>query len=106
MRRLLIAAAIAAATVFGAVDTFAQVKVRPAYTPKVMNAPVMKGPVIKTPVIKVIPPSMALSRALMVAPNAKALGVKLKGGHYNVRLKEGKTIRQIRIDAVTGAVSQ
>ncbi len=106
MRNVLLAAVIAAASVFGAVDASAQVKMRSNYAPKIMNGPVLKAPVVRAPAIRVIPPSLALNRAMMIAPNAKALGVRLKGGHYNVKLKQGNTIRQIRVDAVTGAVSQ
>jgi len=101
MRRLLLAAAIAASMALGAVDASAQVKMRPAYTPKIM-----KGPVIKTPQIRVIPPSLALNRALRLAPNAKALGVKRQGSLYIVRLRVGNDVRQIHVDAVTGVASQ
>lgn len=100
MRKVLLAAVIAA-SVFGAVDASAQVKLRPAYTPKIMN-----GPVIKAPMIKVIPPSLALNRAMLLAPNSKALGVKLRGSHYIVKLKQGNKVRQVQVDAATGDVSQ
>lgn len=101
MRRVLLALAIAAAAVFGAADASAQVKLRVIVNPKILN-----GPVIKAPIIRVIPPSLALNRALMLAPNAQALGVKLKGGLYIVKLKQGNTVRQIHVDAATGDVSQ
>lgn len=101
MRRVLLAAVIAAASVFGAVDASAQVKLRPTYTPKIMN-----GPVIRPPVVRVIPPSLALNRAMLLAPNSKALGVKLRGSHYIVKLKQGNKVRQVQVDAATGDVSQ
>ncbi len=101
MRRVLLAVAIAAASVMGAVDASAQVKMRGYQGPKVMQ-----GPVMRPPVLRVIPPSLALNRALMLAPNAKALGVKLRGSHYIVKLKQGNKVRQVQVDAATGDVSQ
>ncbi|MGH6908210.1 MAG: hypothetical protein ACREVW_16955 [Burkholderiales bacterium] len=100
MRRVLFAAAIAAA-LLGTQDASAQVKLRLQVAPRIMN-----GPVIRAPVIRVIPPSMALNRAMMLVPQSQALGVKLKGGLYIVKLKQGNTIRQVHVDAATGDVSQ
>jgi len=100
MRRVLLALAIVAAMLAGG-EASAQVKLRPNYAPKIMN-----GPVIRPPVVRVIPPSLALNRALMLAPNAKALGVKLRGSHYIVKLKQGNKVRQVQVDAATGDVSQ
>lgn len=100
MRKVLLAMAIIAAMLAGG-EASAQMK--PNYmAPKINVAP----KIMKSPVIRVIPPSLALNRALMLAPNAKALGVKLKGGHYIVKLKQGNKVRQVEVDAATGDVSQ
>ncbi|MEI7598956.1 MAG: PepSY domain-containing protein [Aestuariivirga sp.] len=53
-----------------------------------------------------VPPSDAVQLALQAVPGAEALGVKLKGDHYVVRLKQGGTVIQVLVDATTGAVSQ
>ena len=53
-----------------------------------------------------VPPSDAVKLALQAVPGAEALGVKLKGDHYVVRLKQGGTVIQVLVDATTGAVSQ
>lgn len=99
MRRVLLVFAIIAAMLAGG-EAFAQMK--PTYmAPKIMN-----GPVIRAPVVRLIPPSIALNRALMISPNAKALGVKLRGSHYIVKLKQGNKVRQVQVDAATGNVSQ
>lgn len=53
-----------------------------------------------------VPPSDAVKLALQAVPGAEALGVKLNGDHYVVRLKQGGTVIQVLVDATTGAVSQ
>lgn len=53
-----------------------------------------------------VPPSDAVKLALEAVPGAEALGVKLKGDHYVVRLKQAGTVIQVLVDATTGAVSQ
>ena len=53
-----------------------------------------------------VPPSDAVKLALQAAPGAEPLGVKLKGDHYVVRLKQGGTVIQVLVDANTGQVSQ
>jgi hypothetical protein len=100
MRRLILAVAIATAAVFAVVPASAQVRFQGYGTPRIrMKAP----PVI--PIIRVIPPSMAVNRALAYAPRAKPLGVRLKGPLYIVKLKQGNTVLQVRVNAATGDVS-
>ncbi len=53
-----------------------------------------------------VPPSDAVKLALQAVPGAEPLGVKLKGDHYVVRLKQGGTVIQVLVDANTGQVSQ
>ena len=53
-----------------------------------------------------VPPSEAVKLALDAVPGAEALGVKLKGDHYVVRLKQGGAVIVVQVDAATGAVSQ
>ena len=53
-----------------------------------------------------VAPSQAVKLALQAVPGAEALGVKLKGGNYVVRLKQGGSVIQVLVDAATGAVSQ
>jgi|GEM_PF-2360072 len=100
MRKVLLALAIVAA-MFAGGDASAQKRSNYNMAPKIM-----KGPVIRAPAVRVIPPSLALSRALGRVPNAKALGVKLRGSHYIVKLKQGNKVKQVEVDAATGDVSQ
>jgi uncharacterized membrane protein YkoI len=53
-----------------------------------------------------VPPSAAVKLALQAVPGAEPLGVKLKGDHYVVKLKQGGTVIQVLVDATTGQVSQ
>ena len=53
-----------------------------------------------------VPPSDAVKLALDAVPGAEPLGVKLKGDHYVVRLKQDGTVIQVLVDATTGQVSQ
>ena len=53
-----------------------------------------------------VPPSDAVKLAMQAVPGAEPLGVKLKGDHYVVRLKQGNTVIQVLVDAATGQVSQ
>ena len=53
-----------------------------------------------------VPPSDAVKLALQAVPGAEPLGVKLKGDHYVVKLKQGGTVIQVLVDANTGQVSQ
>ena len=105
MRRVLLAIMVVAA-LWGSQEASAQVKLRTYIAPKIINGPMMKAPVIKVPVIKVIPPSLALNRAMMLNPQSQALGVKLRGPLYIVKLKQGNKIVQVHVDAATGDVSQ
>ena len=118
MRKLLLAIAIAAA-LCGAGDASAQLKMRNFGGPKPpglnlkppslnMKPPGfnMKPPVLKGPALRMIPPSMALNRAMNMVPQSQALGVKLQGSHYIIKLKQGNSVRQVHVDAATGDVSQ
>ena len=51
-----------------------------------------------------MPPSAAVKLAMEAVPGAKALGVKLKGGIYVVRLKQDGSITQVGVDPATGEV--
>lgn len=53
-----------------------------------------------------VAPSQAVKLALQAVPGAEALGVKLKGGNYVVRLKQDGSVIQVLVDANTGQVSQ
>jgi uncharacterized membrane protein YkoI len=53
-----------------------------------------------------VQPSDAVKLALQAVPGAEPLGVKLKGDHYVVRLKQDGTVIQVLVDATTGQVSQ
>lgn len=53
-----------------------------------------------------VPPSEAVKLALDAVPGAEALGVRLKGDHYVVKLKQGGAVIVVQVDAATGAVSQ
>lgn len=102
MRRLFLAAAIAAAVMFAAGSASAQVRIQTyVAAPKLLRT----VPAVKIPLIIVIPPSLALSRAMAIAPNSRALGVKLHGSLYIVKLKQGNRVMQVRVNAATGAVS-
>ena len=92
MRKGIFIAALMLATMAGAGSAFAQVRVVPM------------APKLKPPVILMIPPSAALTAAMRGAPGAKAIGVKLRGNVYIVKLKQGNTIVQKRIVAGNGTV--
>lgn len=52
-----------------------------------------------------LPPSAAVKLAMAAMPGAEALGVKLRGDTYIVRLKQGGSIVQVGVNAVTGDVT-
>ena len=108
MRKFLGIALVALLATFGAGEVSAQVRVKP-------NAPIVLTPRLKAvprvqkvrpvnPKLAIIPPSVALKRAVGTIPNPKALGVNLKGPVYIVKLKQGGTISQVGVHSVTGAV--
>jgi len=66
-----------------------------------MAQSVNRLPVIRPPVI-IIPPSMALTRALRQHPDAKPLGVKRKGNSYYVKLKKGNEVIVVEVDGGGG----
>ena len=51
-----------------------------------------------------ITPSQALRIAMSAAPDAKALGVQLRGTLYIVKLKQGNRVIKVRVNAGTGAI--
>jgi uncharacterized membrane protein YkoI len=53
---------------------------------------------------KKLPPSGAVKRALRSVPGAEALGVKLKGDTYIVKLKQDGSVVQVGVNAFTGEV--
>lgn len=53
---------------------------------------------------RVIQPSQALRIALGVTPQAKPLGVQLRGSLYIVKLKQGNRVVRVRVDAATGDI--
>jgi len=61
-------------------------------------------PVAKMQVPLIIPPSAAISAAMRPIPGAKAIGVKPRGNMYIIKLKQGNTVRQVRVNGVTGVV--
>jgi hypothetical protein len=106
MRRILTLGALLLAIGLGTGVAAAQTRV-PLVVPNVqINPNVIKTPTAKVPIIKVIPPSMAINNALALMPQATALGVKLRGPIYIVKLKQGNQVIQVRVDAVSGIVSQ
>lgn len=101
MRKRLAMAIIGLAALIGAGAASAQVKIQ-VYTPNMAPKAVRNAP---KPVMQVVPPSVAMRQALAIKPNAKALGVKLKGPLYIVKLKDGNKITQVRVNARTGLVA-
>ncbi len=95
MRKGIFIAALMLTAMMGADSAFAQARVM---------APNMAPKMAKPPIILMIPPSAALSAAARSAPGAKAIGVKLRGNVFVVKLKQGNTILQRRIAAGSGAV--
>ena len=53
---------------------------------------------------RVIKPSQALQIAMGVTPQAKPLGVQLRGSLYIVKLKQGNRVVRVRVDAATGDI--
>lgn len=53
---------------------------------------------------RVIKPSQALRIAMQVTPQAKPLGVQLRGSLYIVKLKQGNRVVRVRVDAATGDI--
>lgn len=107
MRKFVTIAVVSLLAAFGAELADAQVRIKPLLNPNVMVPRMQKGPRIQpvNPNILLLPPSAALKRAMSTNPGAKALGVKLRGETYVVRLKQGGTITQLGVNSVTGAVA-
>lgn len=99
MRKIGAIIALLAAVLAVAPAAEAQVKLQPAY-----GGVRMKGPKVVVPPVMAIKPSQALRIALQAAPSAKALGVQLRGPLYIVKLKQGNTIMQVRVNAASGAI--
>ncbi|WP_373503885.1 hypothetical protein [Aestuariivirga sp.] len=109
MRKFLTIAVVALTAALGAGLADAQVRVKPM-NPNVMVPKAQKAPRVQQvkpvkPNVVLLPPSAALKRAMGTVPNAKPLGVKLRGQTYVVRLKQGGTIKQLSVNSVTGAVT-
>jgi hypothetical protein len=105
MRGILALAVIVVTT--GLVTGAASAQVRlPLYVPNVQINPNVVQPPPRVPAIRIIPPSVAINNALALMPQAQALGVKLRGSLYIVKLKRGNQVIQLRVDAVSGEVSQ
>jgi hypothetical protein len=109
MRKFLAIAVIALTAAFGGASADAQVRIKVFAYPGI-GAVKQRGPKIPRvnpvkPKIVVLPPSAALRRALAIMPNAKPLGVTLRGQTYIVRLKTRGTVAKIGVNAVTGAAS-
>ena len=94
MRRIKVIAAVLAAAMLAAAPALAQVKIQTYRNPNL----------VKPPVVLMIRPRQAVNIALSAMPRAKPLGVRLQGPLYIVKLKQGNTIVQMRIDAASGAI--
>ena len=80
---------------------------RPMRQPLTLAAALLAAALFAVPAVaQQVPPSDAVKLALQAVPGAEPLGVKLKGDHYVVRLKQGGTVIQVLVDANTGQVSQ
>ena len=103
-----IAILVALTAVLGSGLSEAQVRIKPMMNPNVMVPRALKTPRVQPaipPKFLLLPPSIALKRAMAMNPGAKPLGVKLRGQTYIVRLKQGGTITQLGVNPVTGAAS-
>jgi hypothetical protein len=96
MRKFLMIAVAGLIALAGAGEVSAQVRIQ-TYVPKISkSAPKMKAP---KPILKVIPPSVALNRAMMMAPDAKAIGIRLEGSVYVIKLKQGNKVKRVQVNA-------
>ena len=107
MKKFITIIIVALTAVLGTGLSEAQVRIKPVMNPNVMVPKALKIPRVQpfVPRIILLPPSVALKRALAMNPGAKPLGVKLRGQTYIVRLKLDGTITQLGVNPVTGAVS-
>lgn len=95
MRRILTIAAFALAVLFGTgLTADAQVKLKAPLAPRVTNQP--------KPVM-IIPPSVAVNRALRLVPNGTPLNVTLRGDKYFVKVRDNNKVRVVPIDATGDA---
>jgi hypothetical protein len=95
MRRILTIAAFALAVPFGTgLQADAQVKLKAPVTPRVTSQP--------KPAL-IIPPSVAVNRALRMVPNGTPLNVTLRGDKYFVKVKVNNKVRVVPIDAAGDA---
>ena len=83
-------------TGLGIGDAASQVRAQ-QLPPQVRSVPKVQIPLL-------IPPSAAINTALRTIPGAKAIGVKPRGNIYIIKLKQGNTVRQVRVNGVTGVV--
>ena len=104
MRKFITIAIIALTAALGAGAADAQVRIKAYGNPGVARLKIPR--VMVQPKIVNLPPSAAIRAAMRMMPGAKALGVKIRGQTYIVRLKSGGTIAQIGVNSVTGAASR
>jgi hypothetical protein len=106
MKKLLTIALMALTIALAAGEAAAQVRIRPVIVigaGRVLPAPRARiRPAVPKGII--IAPSVAMRTAMLAVPNSKPIAVRLRGRVYIVKLKQGGTIRQVAVHAVTGAV--
>ena len=96
MRRFFAAAAVFTLVILGIGDAISQVD-ETDLQPQVRLAQKAQAPLL-------IAPSVAIRAALRANPGAQAINVKPRGNMYIVKLKQGNTIRQVRVNGTTGVV--
>ena len=95
MRRVLTIIALALTVLLGTGQfADAQVKLKAPVTPRVTAQP--------KPAM-IIPPSVAVNRALRMIPNGTPLNVTLRGDTYFVKVKVNNKVRVVPIDAAGDA---
>lgn len=99
MRKFFVIVAFALMAGLSVGDATAQVRFTLARVQQVQQRRV---PPILSPLV--IPPSAAVTAAIRANPGAKPLGINTRGNVYIIKLKQGNTIRQVRVNGITGAV--
>lgn len=97
MSRLIFIAVFAFSAIFADSGAWAQTK------------PIYRAPpptILKGPRIVIIPPALALRRALALRPDGKALGVQRSGKNYRVKIRDKKEVVEVLVDGETGDVIQ
>ena len=103
MRKFFLIAAVMLTAGSGVADAVAQVRLPPARAQQYQPPRIRRVPSVQIPLL--IPPSAALSAAMRAAPGAKPLGVTQRGPLYIVKLKQGNTVRRVRVNGATGMVA-